>query len=270
MPKEHFGSSKRTYFGLQNINTKPFVLLSKSLGCHANEQHVTWEWKAGNDIGQKLVIVLQLTQCNNYGWEPRSGTQTCRADTAARSGSPEDAKRLTRTLTVSWLDRKGWTAHTWAGFTQPRGTFSMENRSAGCKTSVRGLFSSTNSPGLLSAGREATSLFWHRIMENFHSVTQEWLLSFWTGNICDGEVSAAPRISSWYLWRRVGSYFEAMTWDLKYLEGISGGVWNSSRSWDTPFLKNSQHFPYVFYALLTHCYFLPTCLHDFPSTCLCH
>lgn len=213
MPKEHFGSSKHTYFSLQNINTKPFVLLSKSLGCHANEQHVTWEWKAGNDTGQKLVIVLQLTQCNNYGWEPRKWDTNLRGWHSCQVREPrgcqkahQDSHRL-----LAELLTPGQVLH------NPHGPLGWKPGQLDAKLLSVVFFPLQTVLVFCQLGEKQDLSFGTELRENFHSVTQEWLLSFWTGNICDGEVSAAPRIGSWYLWRRVGSYFEAMTWDLKYL-----------------------------------------------------
>lgn len=54
-------------------------------------------------------------------------------------------------------------------FMQSGVTFRMENRSAGCKTSVNGLISSTNSPGTISWERSKVT---SRLAQNYEKISK--------------------------------------------------------------------------------------------------
>lgn len=89
------------------------------------------------------------------------------------------------------------------------------NRPAACETSDMFLFPLQTVLVLVSLGRYGIYLhFGTQWWENLKITTQEWLFSFWTGNICDGEIPAAPQISSWHLWE--GQQSKAATQDLKH------------------------------------------------------
>ena len=75
---------------------------------------------------------------------------------------------LIRTLTTYRLGRKVFMLIPEQVFMQSGVTFRMENRSAGCKTSVNSLVSSTNSPGLIS---KVTS----RLAQNYEKISKSQL-----------------------------------------------------------------------------------------------
>lgn len=135
--------------------------------------------KKGSDGGQKLVTVAQLTQWNNYGWEAKSGMQTCSSIVTARSvRDTKDSKSLSgHSSSTDWTER-GDLLTPEQVFMQSGVTFRMENRSAGCKTSVSFPLQAVL---VWSAGREAKlPLVWHRIMwkyPNHNSGVAHFLLN---------------------------------------------------------------------------------------------
>lgn len=125
---------------------------------------------------------------------------------------------LIRTLTIYRLDRKGRIAHTWAGFSAIWSDLQAGKQVSWMQNICQwSRFISKQSWSDQLREKQCYLWFGTELWENIQITTQGQLVSFWTGNICEGEIAAVLQISSWHFWRRVRCQFKFVTQDLKYL-----------------------------------------------------
>lgn len=125
---------------------------------------------------------------------------------------------LIRTPTIYRVDRKGWIAHTWAGFSAIWSDLQAGKQVSWMQNICQwSRFISKQSRSDQLREKQRYLWFGTELWENIQITTQGWLVSFWTGTICEGEIAAVLQISSWHFWRRVRCQFKSVTQDLKYL-----------------------------------------------------
>lgn len=172
------------------------------------------EWRRANVSHSSMANPMKQSWLGGKKWD--TNLRTC--SNCKVSEEHRGCQELIRTLTIYRLDRKGWIAYTWAGFYAIWSNL-QDGKQVSCMENIclqsHFLYKQSWSDQL---GEEQSYFsLGTELWENIQIATQGWLISLWTGNICEAEISAVPQISSWHFWRRVRCQFKFVTRDLKYL-----------------------------------------------------